>query len=71
MRNLPLILTTVDTVKSKVKISQNFVAFSEYMKFIIFKCRAVVFGGAGGALAPPEFRFEKNLPIVLKLLSNF
>ena len=27
----PLILTTVYTVKSKGKISQNFVAFSEYM----------------------------------------
>ena len=30
----PLLLTTVDTVKSKGKISQNFVAFSEYMNFI-------------------------------------
>ena len=29
-----LILTTVHAVKSKVKISQNFVAFSEYMNFI-------------------------------------
>merc|ERR1711997_1165704 len=28
-----LLLTTVHTVKSKVKISQNFVAFSEYMNF--------------------------------------
>ena len=28
-----LLLTTVDTVKSKVEISQNFVAFSEYMNF--------------------------------------
>ena len=26
-------LTTVHTVKSKVKISQNFMAFSEYMNF--------------------------------------
>ena len=26
-----LLLTTVNTVKTKVKISQNFVAFSEYM----------------------------------------
>ena len=33
MRNLPL-LTTVHTVKSKGKILQNFVAFSEYMNFI-------------------------------------
>ena len=29
-----LILTTVDTVKSKVEILQNLVAFSEYMNFI-------------------------------------
>ena len=28
-----LLLTTVNTVKCKVKISQNFVAFSEYMNF--------------------------------------
>ena len=28
-----LLLATVHTVKSKVKISQNFVAFSEYMNF--------------------------------------
>ena len=32
-----LILTTVHTVKSKMKISQNFVAFSEYMNFTINK----------------------------------
>ena len=31
----PLLLTTVHTVKSKGKISQNFVAFSEYMNFTI------------------------------------
>ena len=30
-----LLLTTVHTVNSKVKISQNFVAFSEYMNFNI------------------------------------
>ena len=30
-----LLLTTVYTVKSKVKISQNFVAFSEYMNYIL------------------------------------
>jgi hypothetical protein len=30
-----LLLTTVHTIKSKVKISQNFVAFSEYMNFIL------------------------------------
>ena len=29
----PLLLTTVHTVKSKGKISQNFVAFSKYMNF--------------------------------------
>ena len=29
-----LLLTTVHTVKSKVEILQNFVAFSEYMNFI-------------------------------------
>ena len=29
----PLLLTAVHTVKSKVKISQNFVAFLEYMNF--------------------------------------
>ena len=29
----PLLLTTVHTVKSKGKISQNFAAFSEYMNF--------------------------------------
>ena len=31
----PLLLTTVHTFKSKGKISQNFVAFSEYMNFKI------------------------------------
>ena len=36
----PLLLTTVYTVKSKVKISQNFVAFSKYMKFTGGLCRA-------------------------------
>ena len=29
----PLLLTTVHTVKSKEKILQNFMAFSEYMNF--------------------------------------
>ena len=32
-RNLHLLLSYVVPVKSKVKISQNFVAFSEYMNF--------------------------------------
>ena len=31
----PLLLTTVHTVKSKGKISKNFVAFSEYMNFMV------------------------------------
>ena len=30
----PLLLTTVHTVKSEGKISQNFVGFSEYMNFV-------------------------------------
>ena len=30
-----LLLTTVHTVKSKMEISQNFVAFSEYMNFTL------------------------------------
>ena len=34
------LLTTVHTVKSKVKISQNFVAFSEYMNFITARKKA-------------------------------
>ena len=34
MRNLTLLLTGTTQDKSKVKISQNFVAFSEYMNFI-------------------------------------
>ena len=44
-RNPPLArtLTTVHTVKSKVKISQNFVAFSEYMNF---KPKIAVVGSA-------------------------
>ena len=33
----PLLLTTVHTVKSYVKISHNFVAFSEYMNFNFFR----------------------------------
>ena len=34
MRNFQLILTVCTLVKSKGKLSQNFVAFSEYMNFI-------------------------------------
>ena len=34
----PLFLTTVHTVKSKGKISQNFVAFSQYMNFTVTSC---------------------------------
>ena len=33
MQIFPLLLTTVHSVKIKGKISQNFVAFSEYMNF--------------------------------------
>ena len=40
----PLLLTTVHTVKSKGKISQNFVAFSEYMNFICTCSNLVVIG---------------------------
>ena len=36
-RNLHLTLAKVHTVKSKLKISQNFVAFSEYMNFKLEK----------------------------------
>ena len=40
-----LLLTAVHTVKSKGKISQNFVAFSEYMNFTIrdFKIQKIWF----------------------------
>ena len=34
LRNLPLLLSSVVPVKNKVEISQDFVAFSEYMNFI-------------------------------------
>ena len=34
-----LLLSTVHTDKSKVEISQNFVAFSEYMKFMYWYIR--------------------------------
>ena len=34
----PLLLTTVHTVKSKGKISQDFVAFSEYKNFTYLYC---------------------------------
>ena len=37
VKSNPLLLTTVHTVKSKEKISQHFVAFSEYMNFIAKK----------------------------------
>ena len=36
-----LLLSTVHTVKSKLKISQNFVAFSEYMNFKCLNCMIV------------------------------
>ena len=47
---LTLLLTAVHTVKSKAKISQNFVAFSEYMDFknILENLSFVVCWGVGG-----------------------
>ena len=39
----PLLLTTVNTVKSKEKISQNFVAFSEYMNFTNVFAMSILF----------------------------
>ena len=38
----PLLFTTVHTVKSKGKILQNFVAFSEYMNFTHFTMQTIV-----------------------------
>ena len=38
-----LLLTVCIVVKSKVKISQNFVAFSEYMNFTSNDCRITLF----------------------------
>ena len=47
MRNLPLTFDyTVHTVKSKGKISQNFVAFSEYMNFMKHLLKLVPFHNA-------------------------
>ncbi len=40
-----LLLSTVHTDKSKVEISQNFVAFSEYMNFNILISRDFLFKG--------------------------
>ena len=39
----PLLLTAVHTVKSKGKISQNCVAFSEYMNFTISMQDYIIF----------------------------
>ena len=38
----PLLLTVCTVVKSKGKISQNFVAFSEYMNFKTFNARKFI-----------------------------
>ena len=54
----PLLLTTVHTVKRKGKISQNFVAFSEYMNFINY------FSYSPHILRKPQM-IEKNLPLFL------
>ena len=39
----PFLLTVCTVVKSKRKISQNFVAFSEYMKFTSYLCEISLF----------------------------
>ena len=51
----PLLLTTVHTIKSKGKISQNFVAFSEYMNFIYSKA------SSSAAKPEPFFQVQPNL----------
>ena len=48
-----LLLTAVHTVKSKGKISQNFVAFSEYMNFRIGLTDLPNIRGASGPPGPP------------------
>ena len=48
----PLLLTAVHTVKSKGKISQNFVAFSEYMNFRIGLTDLPNIRGASGPPGP-------------------
>jgi hypothetical protein len=59
----PLLLTLCTAVKSKGKISQNFVAFSEYMMPAEkFRC-SMEFGGKAGTTSPaPDFheRFKKT-----------
>ena len=39
-------MTVCTAVKSKVMISQNFVAFSEYMNFIVSKIRNELWAGS-------------------------
>ena len=43
----PLHLSYVAPVKSKVEISQNFVAFSEYMNFTVMHCMEQIGEGQG------------------------
>ena len=56
-----LLLTTVNTVNSKVKISQNFVIFSEYMNFN--KC-PICFGKR--FQSPLVFKFSRRLSLKTK-----
>ena len=42
---IPLLLTVCTVVKIKGKISQNFVAFSDYMNFNIWKLFSYIVGG--------------------------
>ena len=58
----PLLLTTVHTVKSKGKISQNFVAFSEYMNFTI----PITFWN----LNHYSFRVKLDLYILVEMAQN-
>ena len=59
MRNLPLTFDCMYTiVKSKVKILQNFVVFSEYMNFMYVHCKFL------------NARFESN-DIVIFIYSHY
>ena len=53
-------MTTVHTVKSKMKISQKFVAFSEYMNFIEKRREAVVYNQLELTLPPPLHSEEQK-----------
>ena len=55
-------MTVCTVVKSKVKISQNFLAFSEYMNFTIADFLSFNFPPHGTLIGHPqsEIRFGKN-----------